>query len=74
MKDLAEGGIPGHLFRMAVPIAIGMVFRTLCYLVDLYFVARLGDAAIAAVQAALTWHLLVRTMNAKLRPRPLVPA
>ena len=37
---------------MAVPIAAGMVFQTLYYLVDLYFVANLGDAAIAGVSLA----------------------
>lgn len=37
---------------MALPIAFGMIFQTLYYLVDLYFVARLGDAAIAGVGAA----------------------
>ena len=29
---------------MAVPIAAGMLFQTLYFLVDLYFVGRLGDA------------------------------
>ena len=28
MQDLTEGPIPGHLARMAIPIAIGMVFQT----------------------------------------------
>jgi len=37
---------------MAAPIAFGMIFQTLYYLVDLYFVASLGDAAIAGVSAA----------------------
>jgi putative MATE family efflux protein len=37
---------------MAVPIAAGMLFQTLYFLVDLYFVAGLGDAAIAGVSAA----------------------
>src|ERR1700676_1379337 len=37
---------------MAAPIAIGMVFQTLYFLVDLYFVAKLGDVAIAGVSAA----------------------
>lgn len=37
---------------MAVPIAAGMVFQTLYYLVDLYFVAGLGDAALAGVGSA----------------------
>jgi len=35
-----------------VPIAVGMLAQTLYFLVDLYFVAQLGDAAIAGVSAA----------------------
>ena len=52
MKDLTQGPIPRHLVEMAVPIAIGLLLQTLYYLVDLYFVASLGDAAIAGVSAA----------------------
>ena len=37
---------------MALPIAAGMFFQTLYFLIDLYFVAGLGDAAIAGVGAA----------------------
>lgn len=35
------------MIKLAVPIGVGMVFQTLYYLVDLYFVARIGDAAVA---------------------------
>lgn len=52
MKDLTQGPIPGHLLRMAAPIAIGMLFQMLYVLIDLYFVAQLGDAAIAGVGTA----------------------
>lgn len=52
MKDLTEGSIPRHLIEMAVPMAIGMFVQTLYYLVDLYFVGRLGDAALAGVSTA----------------------
>lgn len=52
MKDLTQGSIAGHLFSMAVPTAAGMLFQTLYYFVDLYFVARLGDASVAGVSAA----------------------
>ena len=52
MRDLTQGPIPGHLVAMAVPIAIGMLGQTLYFLIDLYFVARLGDAALAGVGAA----------------------
>ncbi|MEX2149602.1 MAG: MATE family efflux transporter [Steroidobacteraceae bacterium] len=52
MRDLTQGPIPGHLLSMAAPIAAGMLAQTLYFLVDLYFVARLGDAAMAGVGAA----------------------
>lgn len=37
---------------MAAFIALGLLFQTLYFLVDLYFVSRLGSAAIAGVSAA----------------------
>jgi len=37
---------------MAIPIFAGMIFQTLYFLVDLYFVAGLGDAPLAGVGAA----------------------
>jgi putative MATE family efflux protein len=52
MKDLTRGPIPRHLVEMSIPIAVGLLLQTLYYLVDLYFVARLGEAAIAGVSAA----------------------
>jgi putative MATE family efflux protein len=52
VKDLTQGSIARHIGAMAAPIAAGMIFQTLYHLVDLYFVARLGDAAIAGVSAA----------------------
>ena len=52
MKDLTQGPIGRQLAGLAVPVAAGMLLQTLYYLVDLYFVARLGDAAIAGVSAA----------------------
>jgi putative MATE family efflux protein len=59
MQDLTHGPIPRHLLRMAVPIAIGMLFQTLYVLVDLYFVAHLGEAAIAGVAAAANLAFVV---------------
>lgn len=54
MRDLTEGPIVRQLIVMAVPIAVGMLFQVLYFLVDLYFVSRLGDAAIAGVSTAGT--------------------
>ncbi len=52
MKDLTQGSIPKHVITMALPIAIGMLLQTLYFVVDLYFVAKLGDAAVAGVSSA----------------------
>jgi putative MATE family efflux protein len=52
MRDLTQGPIPGHLIAMALPIGAGMLAQTLYFLIDLYFVAQLGDAALAGVGAA----------------------
>jgi putative MATE family efflux protein len=51
MKDLTQGSISRHLIQMAVPIAAGMLLQTMYFIVDLYFVSRLGDAALAGVSA-----------------------
>ncbi len=61
--DLTQGSIPGHLIRLAAPLAAGMIFQTLYYLVDLYFVARLGDAAIAGVAAAGNVQFIVMSLT-----------
>ena len=63
MKDLTEGPIPAHLVSMAVPIAIGMVFQTLYQLVDLYFVAKLGDSSIAGVSSAANLQFLIMALT-----------
>ncbi len=51
MQDLTQGPIPRHVVAMAAPIAAGMLLQTLYYVVDLYFVAQLGDAPLAGVSA-----------------------
>ncbi|MCU0649724.1 MAG: MATE family efflux transporter [Gemmatimonadaceae bacterium] len=63
MQDLTQGPIPRHIIRMAVPMAAGMIFQTLYYLIDLYFVARLGDAAIAGVGAAGTLQFIIMAIT-----------
>jgi len=52
MRDLTLGPIPGHLLAMSLPIGAGMLAQTLYFLIDLYFVAQLGHAALAGVGAA----------------------
>lgn len=63
MKDLTQGPISGQLIAMAVPIAIGMLFQTLYLVVDMYFVAHLGDAAIAGVSTAGTAMFVIMALT-----------
>ncbi|MGA9334092.1 MAG: MATE family efflux transporter, partial [Rudaea sp.] len=63
MHDLTEGSILRHLIRLAMPIAIGMLFQTLYVLIDLYFVAHIGDYAIAGVGAAGNAQFLIMALT-----------
>jgi putative MATE family efflux protein len=63
MNDLTVGSIPKHLVQIALPIAIGMVFQTAYYLVDLYFVGTLGDEAIAGLGSAGNVQFLVMAIT-----------
>jgi putative MATE family efflux protein len=57
--DLTDGTISRKLFQLAGPIAIGMLLQSLYVLVDLYFVGRLGNAAVAGVGLASNIQFLV---------------
>lgn len=63
MRDLTTGSIPKHLVRLALPMALGMIFQTMYYLVDLWFVTRLGDAAVAGVSAAGNVQFIVMSLT-----------
>ena len=63
MQDLTEGSIPQHILKLSVPVAIGMVFQTLYFLVDLYFVGQLGDAAVAGLTSAGNVQFLVMAIT-----------
>lgn len=63
MRDLTSGPVGRLLVATAVPIAVGMLFQTLYLLVDLYFVAPLGDAAIAGVGSAGTATFVILALT-----------
>jgi len=63
MQDLTQGSVSSHLVRLAAPIAIGMLFQTMYVLIDLYFVAQLGDSAIAGVSSAGNLQFIVMAMT-----------
>jgi putative MATE family efflux protein len=63
MRDLGKGPIHQHLIAMATPIAIGMLVQTLYFFIDLYFVAGLGDAALAGVSSAGILNFIVMALT-----------
>ena len=52
MEDLTKGPISAHLAKTASFMLVTMVFQTLYFLVDLYWVGRLGKEAVAGVGVA----------------------
>ena len=48
---------------MAIPMAIGMIVQVLYNLIDIYFVAQLGDDAVAGVSAAANIMFLVMALT-----------
>jgi putative MATE family efflux protein len=63
MKDLTQGSVLSHALAMAVPIFAGLVLVLLCGLIDLYFVAGLGEAAIAGLGAAGNAGFLINALT-----------
>jgi len=63
VKDLTQGSILRHIVSMAVPMMFGMLVQTLYFMVDLYFVSKLGDASIAGVSSAGNFTLAVMALT-----------
>jgi putative MATE family efflux protein len=63
VKDLTTGSIPKHIIALALPMAAGMVFQTMYFLVDLFFVAKLGDAVVAGVSSAGNVQFIVMALT-----------
>ena len=63
MKDLTQGSVTRTIFAMALPVAAGMIFQTLYLLVDLYFVAALGEDSVAGVGTAGTLFFVIMALT-----------
>ena len=63
MQDLTNGSISKHLLKSMSFMLVMMAFQTLYFLIDLYWVGRLGTEAVAAVGIAgnLTFIVLALT-------------
>ena len=60
MTDLTQGSIARHLASMAAFIAAGLIFQSAYFIIDLYFVSRLGKDAVAGVAAAGNFFYLAQ--------------
>jgi len=63
MKDLTIGSTTKTILAMAIPVAAGMIFQTLYLLVDLYFVAALGEDSVAGVGTAGTLLFMIMALT-----------
>jgi putative MATE family efflux protein len=63
MQDLTTGSVTRHLLKTTSFMLVTMVFQTLYFLIDLYWVGRLGKEAVAGVAIAgnLTFIVLAIT-------------
>jgi putative MATE family efflux protein len=63
MKDLTTGPVTRHLLATTSFMLVMMVFQTLYFLIDLYWVGRLGTAAVAGVSIAGQLSFLVLALG-----------
>jgi putative MATE family efflux protein len=63
MQDLTTGSVSRHLMKTASFMLVTMVFQTLYFLIDLYWVGRLGKEAVAAVGVAGNLQFIVLAIS-----------
>ena len=63
MKDLTKDSIARHILLLSGPIAAGMLSQIAYQLVNLYFVSRVGAAAIAGVSIAANVIFIVTAVT-----------
>jgi putative MATE family efflux protein len=63
MQDLTTGPVTRHLLKTTSFMLVTMVFQTLYFLIDLYWVGRLGTAAVAAVGIAGNLSFIVLALT-----------
>ena len=63
MDDLTTGSLTRHLVKTTGFMLVTMVFQTLYFLIDLYWVGRLGTEAVAAVGIAGNLTFIVLALS-----------
>jgi putative MATE family efflux protein len=63
MQDLTTGPVTRHLLKTTSFMLVTMAFQTLYFIIDLYWVGRLGTAAVAAVGIAGNFTFIVLALT-----------
>jgi len=63
MQDLTTGSVTRHLLQTTSFMLVTMVFQTLYFLVDLYWVGRLGKESVAAVAVSGNLTFIVLALS-----------
>src|SRR3954468_13817006 len=63
MEDLTTGPLSRHLLKTTSFMLVTMIFQTLYFLIDLYWVGRLGTRAVAAVGIAGNFTFIVLALT-----------
>src|ERR1044071_5197886 len=63
MQDLTTGSLSRHLLKTTGFMLVTMVFQTLYFLIDLYWVGRLGTESVAAVGIAGNLSFIVLALT-----------
>jgi putative MATE family efflux protein len=63
MEDLTTGPLTRHLLKTTSFMLVTMIFQTLYYLIDLFWVGRLGTHAVAAVGIAGNFTFIVLALT-----------
>jgi putative MATE family efflux protein len=63
MQDFTAGSVTRHLLKTTGFMLVTMVFQTLYFLIDLYWVGRLGKEAVAAVAVAGNLTFIVLALS-----------
>ena len=63
MEDLTTGPLTRHLLKTTSFMLVTMIFQTLYFLIDLYWVGRLGTNAVAAVGIAGNFTFIVLALT-----------
>jgi len=62
--DLTQGSVLGHLIKLSIPAAMGMIFNTLYNLTDFWFAGLLSDQALAGVSIAGSVFFMIIAIGA----------